>query len=58
MNITLIGMPGSGKTTIGKALAKDMGLTALDSDRRDRASPWRDAGGDHCPCGADGVPPH
>lgn len=33
MNITLIGMPGSGKTTIGKALAKDMGLTALDSDR-------------------------
>ena len=33
MNISLIGMPGSGKTTIGKALAKDMGLTALDSDR-------------------------
>ena len=33
MNIALIGMPGSGKTTIGKALAKDMGLTALDSDR-------------------------
>ena len=33
MNITLIGMPGSGKTTIGKALSRDMGLAFLDSDR-------------------------
>lgn len=32
-NITLIGMPGSGKTTIGKALAQALGMAFLDSDR-------------------------
>ena len=32
-NITLIGMPGSGKTTIGKALAQARGMDFLDSDR-------------------------
>lgn len=32
-NITLIGMPGSGKTTIGKALAQVLGMAFLDSDR-------------------------
>lgn len=32
-NIVLIGMPGSGKTTIGKALAERSGRTAIDIDR-------------------------
>lgn len=32
-NITLIGMPGSGKTTLGRALARRRGMTFLDSDR-------------------------
>ena len=32
-NVTLIGMPGSGKTTIGKALAQALDMEFLDSDR-------------------------
>ena len=32
-NIVLIGMPGSGKTTVGKALAKQLGHPFLDTDR-------------------------
>ncbi len=33
MNITLIGMPGSGKSTVGQALAKRLGLQFLDVDQ-------------------------
>jgi shikimate kinase len=32
-NIVLIGMPGSGKTTIGKILSKKLGLKLLDVDK-------------------------
>ena len=32
LNITLVGMPGSGKTTIGKRLAKKLGRTFIDLD--------------------------
>ena len=32
MNIVLIGMPASGKTTVASALAKDLGLKVLDTD--------------------------
>jgi shikimate kinase len=32
-NIYLIGMPGAGKTTVGKLLAKRMGATFIDVDR-------------------------
>ncbi len=32
LNIVLVGMPGCGKTTIGKALAKRLGKICLDSD--------------------------
>lgn len=32
-NIVLIGMPGSGKTTVGKILAKRLGLTLIDLDQ-------------------------
>jgi shikimate kinase len=32
-NIVLIGMPGAGKTTVGKALARSLNLTFVDSDK-------------------------
>lgn len=32
-NIVLIGMPGSGKTTIGKILSKKVGLKLIDTDK-------------------------
>jgi len=32
MTIILIGMPGSGKTTIGKELSKNLGIPAIDTD--------------------------
>lgn len=33
MNITLIGMPGAGKSTIGRALARRLNYTFIDVDR-------------------------
>lgn len=32
-NIVLIGMPGAGKTTVGKALARQLALNFIDSDK-------------------------
>ena len=32
INLVLIGMPGSGKTTIGKAIAKELSMDFIDSD--------------------------
>ena len=32
-NIFLIGMPGAGKSTLGKALARRLGLTFVDADQ-------------------------
>jgi shikimate kinase len=32
-NVFLIGMPGAGKTTVGRALAKRLGLRFIDADR-------------------------
>ena len=32
-NIYLVGLPGSGKTTVGRALARRLGLEFIDSDR-------------------------
>lgn len=38
MNITLIGMPGSGKSTLGRALARRLGMRFEDVDGRIEAS--------------------
>lgn len=40
-NIALIGMPGSGKTTVGKRLAKMCGKTLVDSDAQVEATAGR-----------------
>ncbi|PIV46076.1 shikimate kinase [bacterium (Candidatus Moisslbacteria) CG12_big_fil_rev_8_21_14_0_65_36_11] len=34
MNITLIGMPGAGKTTLGKKIARKLGFKFIDLDKK------------------------
>ncbi|MCU7374922.1 hypothetical protein PEC18_29775 [Paucibacter sp. O1-1] len=39
-SIALVGMPGSGKSTVGRQLARHLDRRFFDSDRRDRAADW------------------
>lgn len=40
-NVVLIGMPGSGKTTLGKRIAEELGRTFIDLDERTSAREGR-----------------